>query len=366
MKIKLKTKTLQEMVAKSLKGASCNKLIPITSLMELKVVDGTLTLTTTNGANYLKVFEKGVSDVNFCIVVEVGVFSKLVAKTTCETITLELEESTLNFEGNGKYKLELPLDENGKLINFPTYQFEKVAEPYETKLSTINTLLTLNKPSLATTMEVPVLTAYYLSEKVYTSDTYLVCVTELDFLNKGHEPLLIHGDLMDLLGVMSDESIKVYKDNEKLLFESSNTVIYGTQLSGIEDFPIEGIDSYLEAQFSSSCVLPKTALMNVLDRLSLFVTSYDKNGIYLTFTKEGVLVSSKKSTGSELILYQNSSNYMDYKVYIDIEMLKTQISVQPEETVNLHYGSESAIKLTSGKTVQVIALLEDESLEENG
>lgn len=360
MKVTLKTSTLQEMVAKAIKGAPCNKLILITSLMEIKVENGVLTLTTTSGSNYLKVSEKGAGDSDFSVVVEVGTFSKLVAKTTSETITLELKDTSLIVTGNGTYNIELPLDENGNLIKYPCYQFNKGEEMYKTHLTTIKNILTINKPSIAKTMEVPQLTGYYLGKSVYTTDSYLVCVNDIDLLDKEHKPVLIPSDLMNLLEVITTKEVNVYFDGEKVLFETPNTVIYGTQMSGIEDYPVEPLEAFVKEHFSSSCVLPKTALLNVLDRLSLFVTPYDKNGVFLNFVKDGVLVSSRKQTGSELIKYQSSENFVDYCVYVDIEMLKSQVSVQPEEAVKLHYGIESAIKLTNGKVTQIIALLEDE------
>ena len=43
--------------------------------------------------------------------VQAELFSKLVAKTTTETITLTLKESSLEVKGNGTYNIELPLDE---------------------------------------------------------------------------------------------------------------------------------------------------------------------------------------------------------------------------------------------------------------
>ena len=360
MKVELKTLVLQEMVAKALKGASCNKLILITSLMEVKVEKGVLTLTTTNGASYLKISEKGVGDTDFCIVVEVGVFSKLVAKTTSEKITLELDGTKLTFVGNGTYDIELPLDENGSLIKYPTYKFDKSEDVYETKLTTIKNILSVNKSAVAKTMEVPQLTGYFLGDKVYTTDSYLVCLNEVKFLNKEHDPILLHQDLMDLLDVISTEDIKVYFDHDKVLFETPNVTIYGTQLSGIEDYPVDALESLVKEEFESWCVLPKTALLNLLDRMCLFVTPYDKNGIYLKFVKEGVMISSRKQSGVELIKYQSSENFKDYMVYIDIEMLKSQISVQPDENVKIHYGSQTAIKLTNGNVTQIIALLEDE------
>ena len=55
--MKLPTIKLQEMLAKSIKGASFNKLMPMTSMIAIKVKNKELTLTTTDGTNYLYMIE---------------------------------------------------------------------------------------------------------------------------------------------------------------------------------------------------------------------------------------------------------------------------------------------------------------------
>ena len=57
MKLKIKTLKMQEMVSKAIKGASGNKMIPITSLMAIELKENVLTLTTTDASNYVKIIE---------------------------------------------------------------------------------------------------------------------------------------------------------------------------------------------------------------------------------------------------------------------------------------------------------------------
>lgn len=362
MNLKVKTIVLQEMVSKAIKGASNNKMIPITSLMALELKDGKLTITTTDATNTLKVSRKDIEGEEFYVVVPVDIFSKLVAKTTAETITLSLNENILAIKGNGTYSLELPLDEEGRLIKFPAYQFDENAEKSIINLSTIKQLLTTNKAALADTMEIPCLTGYYCGkEEVISTDTFKVCGNKIELFSN---PVLIPAELMDLLAVIEEEKITVQQSNGKILFTTNGVVVYGAELEGIEDYPVEAIHTYLETDFASRCVLPKIAFLNVLDRLSLFVASYDKNGLYMTFTKEGVIISSKRSNGSELIKYQTSENFQPFTCCIDIDLLKSQISAQNEEVINLWYGHEKAIKMTCGNITQIVALLEDERTAE--
>lgn len=363
MKLKLKTLKLQEMVSKAIKGASNNKMIPITGLMAIVLKKGVLTLITTDATNTLKVMEKNIEGDDFYAVVQADIFSKLVAKITTETITLTLKENSLEVKGNGTYSIELPLDEEGQLIKFPEYKFDTKVEKSEINLSTVKVLLNANKAALAQTMEVPCLTGYYFDDKVLTTDTFKVCSTDIKVFP---DKVLLPAELMELLALMDEEKITVQVSGNKILFSTNNVIVFGSQLEGIEDYPSEAINAYLETEFKSVCKLPKGAVLNLLDRLALFVATYDKNGVYLTFTKDGVIFSSKRSNGTELIKYQGSENFQPFTCCVDIELLKSQISAQTEEVVELWYGHEKAIKMTSGKITQIVALLEDDRVMGNG
>lgn len=359
-KTEIKTEILKELVARAIKGASKNKLIPITSLMEICVKDNTLSLMTTNGANYLKVMHGELDSEDFYVVVEIDTFSKLVSKTTSDKVVLTQEDTNLHFKGNGNYTIKLPVDENGQAINFPHYHFEEEgAAVLPLNNSTLKHILATHKSAVASSMEVPCLTGYWFGNKVLTTDSFVVCCSMIDVMQE-HPPILIHSELMDLLAVLNQEHITLKMKNDQLLFETTNAVIYGQQLSGIEDYPVEGVESYLDTAFEQNCTVSKASILSVIDRLKLFITPYDSNAVCLTFTAEGLQISSKKATGSELIPYESSENFTPYQVNLDVEMLKAQINAVSDPLVTIWYGSETAIKLTSGNQIQIIALLEDE------
>lgn len=363
MKLTLKTLKLQEMVSKAIKGASNNKMIPITSLMAIQWKGGVLTLITTDAANTLKIIDK-VEGEDFYVVVQTELFSKLIAKTTTEAITLTLKESSLEVKGNGTYNIELPLDEEGQLIKFPDYKFDhKKAEKSVINLATIKTILNANKAAVADTMEIPCLTGYYFDEKIITADTFKVCSNAVKILPR---KILLPTDLIDLLSIMDEEKITAETNGNKILFTTTNVILFGSELEGIEDYPVEAIDAYVQTEFQSVCKLPKGALLNVLDRLSLFVSDYDKNGVYLTFTNDGVLFSSKRSNGTELIKYQESQKFQAFTCCADIQLLQSQIAAQESDVVEMWYGHEQAIKMVSGNITQIVALLEDDRVMDNG
>ena len=358
MEVKLKTKELQSMVTEAIECVSNNKLIPLTSLMDVKVKDNRLTLTTTDATNYFYIMRDKVMCEDFEVSVFADLFTKLIQKTTSEDVSLVIENGAMTVKGNGSYTMELPLDENGQVIHFPKKLNEPINLPQiaTLKRSTVKNILAVNRNSLAQTVEVPSLTEYYCGEEVITSDRYKVCSTAIKMFE---EPKLISSTQMDLLGVVSDENITVSDGGSYLLFETEHEMLYAPNEASADTFPIDAIKSLLSTEFDSKCTVNKGAVLNVLDRLSLFVSPYDKKGIYLTFTRNGLMLGNKKSSGSELVAYSASENFKDFVALIDIEMLKSQVNTIAGDDLVIKYGNDIAIEIVENNITEIIALAED-------
>lgn len=358
MKLTIKTEIFKEMISRAIKGASQNKLIPITGLMAISLRGSSLTLITTDASNYLYIKQDNVVGDDFYVVIQVEQFSKLISKMTCESITLECSDNVLNVKGNGDYKIELPLDEEGNLIVFPDpYADVEITESTEVNIATIRTILNTVKPSLAVTMEVPVYTRYYVGDRVIATDTYKMASINSNILNT--EPILISAEMMNLLDVMTCEKIGFTKIDNTIVFSSPDCLVYGHIMEGIEEYAIEPITELLDEEFSSGCKVDRNSFLSILDRISLFVSQYDNRAITLTFTDKGIDISSKASTGIETLTYLESDNPVPYTCSIDIEILTSQIKANVSETVDLKYGNENTIKIVDGNVIQVTALLED-------
>lgn len=356
--MKIGTAKLQEMVSRSIKGAGNNRLIPLTSLVGIMLDGGKLTLTTTDGTNYLYVSENGVEGDDFNIAVPVDTFSKLVARMTCETITLELKENSLLVRGNGKYSIELPMDESGELVEYPDpvaeMQLEKTAE---IGYSTVTAILNSVKPSLAVTLEEPCYTGYYVGKSVVATDAWTVAWMDTAVLD---DAKLISPEMMNLLAVMTAEKINICIQDNIVVFYTDNCTVYGVAMDELEDFSIEKISELVKVKFKSVCKLARNAVLQLLDRLSLFVSAYDKNAVDLVFTKEGLQVSSKASDGIEVVPYLESKSFKAFKCSVDIDMLTTQIKAQSSDTIELYYGLDNAIKMVDGNITQIVSLMYNE------
>lgn len=366
MKFTLSTEKLKDMVIRAFKGVGNNKLIPLTSLMCIEVKNGKLTFITTDATNYLYISEDNIVADDFYAVVDADRFAKLVSKMTCENITLELNSGmqVLEIRGNGTYKIELPLDENGQPIKYPdpvtTIDLSNAVESTINR-STVQVILETIKPALAVTLENPCYTGYYMGDKVVATDTYKIASMDVDLFNIAR---LVSPEFLDLFAVMRAEKVSVYIKDENIICSTPDCIVYGKFMDGIEDYAIDAIMELVKTKFDSFCAIPKNDLLQLLDRLSLFVGTYDKNAIYLTFTQDGLQVSSKAANGVEVINYTTLENFKDFTCSIDIQMLIQEVKAIQNDIIELYYGEDNAIKMVDGNITIIVALLEDDIEDE--
>lgn len=357
--MKIKTSKLQEMVSKVIKCASNNKLIPMTGLIGIEVSDGILSLTCTDATNYMTVSET-IEGEPLYVTVSAELFSKLIGKITSVEVELSVTDNAFIIKGNGEYKLDIQLDEDGSVVKFPNKFKDCNLEENKKqtiKKSTIEKVLNTNKSALATTMEIPCYTGYYFGKDIISTDTFKITATDINVFN---EPCLISSQAMELLSVFSTENVDVYMlDNNVMVFDTPNIKVYTIQLEGIEDFAVDAITGLVNTDFDSMCKFNKQMMINLLDRISLFISPYDSNCITLTFTEDGILVKSKKSNGSELIKYTETDNFKAFECTISVELLMAQLKAQSTETTELWYGNDTAIKMCSDDVTQIVALAEN-------
>lgn len=362
MKLTLKTEKLKEMVSRAVKGVGNNKLIPLTSLMAIEVKDNKLTLITTDATNYLYISEDKVVADDFYVVVDANTFSKLISKMTCENVTMEIKSGVgvLEVKGNGNYRIELPLDENGEPIKYPDpvdkLDLSSASEKVINR-TTVQAILDSIKPALAVTLENPCYTGYYVGEQVVATDTYKIASMGVNLFDTNR---LVSPEFMDLLAVMNGEKITVRMTDTDIVCSTPDCIVCGKFMEGIEDYAIDAITGLVESEFDSFCSVPKNALLQLLDRLSLFVGTYDKNAIHLTFTPNGLQVSSKAANGVEIIDYVSSENFKDFTCAIDIQMFTNEVKSIQNDVIELYYGEDNAIKMTDGNITIIVSLLEDE------
>lgn len=361
--MKVATSRMKEAVNKAIKGAGFNNLIPITSMIGIKLSNGKLRLLTTDMTNTLCIIIDKVAGDDMDITVDADKFGKLIAKTTSEDIDLSVKDDVLFVKANGTYKIPLISDEEG-LVSFPNINIQRDIKKADctTKLSSIMQAYNINKSALAKTLENPALTGYYCGDMVISTDANVITFNNFKMLDCDN-PVLISAQQMQLLTLNTSEDIDVYMSDNNIQFVTEDVVVDGALMEGIEDFPADDVKAYLDEAFTSSCKVSKDLLLATLDRLALFIEPYDKNGAYFTFGRKGINIHSKKDASAETINYIESKDFKSFICCVDIPMFKEQLQANPDDTVKIWYGNENALKIESGKVTQVIALLEDEDLD---
>lgn len=358
MKLKVNTKKLQGLVSKAMKCASCVADIPLTSMIALELKEGTLTVTTTDENTYLYLSEPCEGE-DFYVVVDVGIFSKLVSKITSEEVTLTVNDGTLEVVGNGKYMLELPYNGEGELVKFPDPRSKAEGEEEKVSLSTLKMIYATGEASLDKTKGYHgCYTGYYMGKKVITTDSFKVCIVDTPIFNT---PVILRPETMELIDMLSGEEIKVTKNDKYILFTSDRCSIFSQLLPYLEDFQVDAIEQVADFECNNSCYVDKAVLLGVLDRLSLFVSKMDENGIRLTFTCSGLDIESRQADGVEVVDYSDAIDLTTpFTCELDITRFADQVKSVIADNINICFGHDGVIKIIDGNIKKVVALFSQE------
>lgn len=359
-KFTIKTSKLQSMLNKAIKCSGNGAVNVLTAMVHVELKNNVLKLTTTDINNYFTVIANDVAGDDTDFTVSVEKFSKLVSKTSTEEITLSVNDEYISITGNGTYKIPLQFDVNGEAIRYPEHIINTPDEEGTIKVSTIKNIILHNKPELAVTDEEPCLTGYFCTdESVASADTFNICRNDVKTFNSD---VLVQPLVLDLLSMTSDEEITYKLCDNDVLFESASVKLFSHLMSGKDKYAklMRVVNECADKEYTSYCVLPKTALLNVIDRLSLFICDNDENGVYMTFTQNGVKVETINGSGIESIPYQSSDNFKDFRCLIGVDSLKRQLSSVLGEAVNIYYGGDSkTVTFKQDNAIHVISLLKD-------
>ena len=360
MEITISTETLKSLATKASRGASGNSLLPITELIEIRLERGKFSLTTTDGTNFLSVSRDDIDGDDLVAVVRADMFCKLVSKFTCAIVNFNLTDSYLEVIGNGKYKLDLVLDENGEMVKYPrpdeTCFLNKT--PLTTgkiSLSVLEEVLQYARPALAEKIEMQPYTEYYFGNGIFATNGNVIC--KVDTIPWAGYKLLIGARLLDLFESVSDEEIEYAFDEKEILFTSANARVYGKLPQGIDVYKIREVDNLTTQEFDSSCVISRSALLQALDRISLFVEKGDMGAVTLEFGND-LAVSSIQCQGVDKLEFveQDGADY-GYGCKVAVEILTKLVKSNTADTVKIYYGGDSrALKLESGNIIQLIAV----------
>ena len=205
------------------------------------------------------------------VVMPLDTISKIVAKTTTDTITIEYNDGFVKFAGNGTYSLPISVDEEGNNVVFPEYDFPAVYDEETINYADVRSVIDNNSACLSTDLSTPCLTGFYFGDNVITTDSVAICINKTKMFKN---PVLLSPAVVNLLGLFTAEKITTRRSGDKIEFISPNVIVCGSVMNELEDYPATAIESYLDAKFQNSCKLNKSSLLGILDRILIFVDEF--------------------------------------------------------------------------------------------
>jgi hypothetical protein len=219
----------------------------------------------------------------------------------------------------------------------------------------------INKASLSKDVGTPLVGYMCTEDSVISTNGSILTFNGINLFEG--QRLLISPQMMYLLTLAEQEDINFSISNNSIVLTSKNVIIEGAELSGKEDYPVEDIAEYFNIDFASSCKLPRELLTDVLDRLMLFINSYDRNCAKFTFTRSGIIISSKAGSSDELVRYVGSDNFQEFSCEVHIPAFKQLVQASPLDTITLFYGNDSVLAIKDGNITQILSLGSDDEVE---
>lgn len=350
------TERLKQLVSYAIQGAGFNKLLELSNFIGIRVDDGVLYFNTTDGTNYLSVSDSCVAD-DMDVTVNADTFSKLVGKINSETVELEVDDNALIVKGNGKYSLELVVDDEGNPLSFPDKFPGDTTDIGKITAHDIIAINTTVKPSLSSVAG-SIYSYYFFGDFIAGTDKIMMSTFNRKIFDT---PYLLDRKFVELMGVGASDVALSRSDDmlvaEATIGEKCGIAVCTPVLNDIEEFNIDAINQFSAFEVPSFCRFKKSQMLELLDRLSLFVSKFDEGAIELHFTDKYVEVSSIASSGIERVEYTESKDVQDITFKINIDRLRNQLKAYSSDVVDLYYGNKICIKLIDGDMTQIIALM---------
>lgn len=361
--IKIKTDLLKSIVSKAVKVCSFNKMLPLTELMEINVEGEKLTVRTTDNITNLFLIGKIEGNTeSMRVVLDATLFNALINKITTEYIELIITDNALTVNGNGVYTVDVRIDETGEIIKFADVSVDSSKATKALDYKELVKRMTVCKAAIPDNFDAPELNNYYLKDKIITTNAFKVtCVDNISGLVA--EELFISKDLGRIIIDLGFEAAKYYVEDNKLVIMNDEFILTSKIGQDLEKFPLDAIKMMLNQSFTYDVIIERRLLLNLLDRLSLFVSEYESNSINLTFTPNKLNIESTKKTGDESISYKqaNVTGLIEFNCVANILHMKDQLDALLSDDIKICFGgADNALMVIDGNVTQIISLMTGE------
>lgn len=357
MDIRFKTEDLAKVVTQLDKLAP-SKLLEITRYWHIESVEDEVFFTAYDGSNFIRVAIPGKGEID--VMVKSEQFGKLINRTTSEYVKLVPGKESLKLVGNGEYQIEI-VQEDESYPSFDNYLTEDMTED---NALTINTSLfynvaNVNDSAVSKSGADGIFTGYLLDhDKAITTDIIRVCINPIKSFGK---KILIPSSLMNVLSSLSDEKMYLWILEDNDIYVSTSTVeVYGKLMDGIDDYiDVTQLD---DQEFEGMVSLPTLAVHDILERLTLFMNTFDKGTVIFSFD-EGALTLQTTTNSFEKVKYhkgEGKQNAVEFECRLNSMLLRDILSTVSEDYFEVHYGNDASIKIKSNGVIYFLALQEEE------
>lgn len=369
----IKSEEFKKVCSTILQAVDNNSLSTLTETLEMRADNGVLNLNVTNREYYVNVKMPIDVNIEFHATVNAVLFLKLISQMTTDMVELSIDNNTLKIKGNGTYSLPL-IYEGDKIINLPEITIDTITSSFDINSDILTSILNYNSKQVAEAgvQNNIVQHMYYVDEAGAITFATSGCVN--NFTLPVAIKLMFNDRLVKLFKLFKGTNIKLdygYSALTDTLTQArikliSDNIVISAVLSDIDNLaksvPVSAIRGMANFEYPYNCVINRNALIQSLNRLSLFFTSNDiKTYSTLIFTSDSVKVclgydKSLNLDNCEVINFTNAIPALsECSIILDIIMLKNLLDGCNEEYITLAFSEDSkCVVLKRGNIVNII------------
>ena len=351
--MKVATNVMKQMLGYVNKCKPSN-MLEISSYYELMFNEKGLTVKATDGVNIVSVtVTDGHEYEPQSIIVKADIFSKLVSKTTAEHLILEVKEDNLEVKGNGTYRVELFTEEDYVRPDIT------VAESFKVRTEQLKQGLVAGKNAKSPTSSTGVLYSYLLSkDKMIATDSMKISCAEVKGFD---ESILIPPGLANLLEMIDTDTVEIglSEDRMSMLVKGGGIEIFGALAEGADEYP--DVLPLFEVESKYNAKINVADSIKALERLYLFVSTFDNHLVYATFTDTALLLTTSNGS-AEVINYMEVSREVGEEVEytVNTQYLLDVLKGMKAETVTIEFDDSDMLIFRGNKNQFILAVAGDE------
>ena len=363
----IKTKLLQDSCKKILDAVDSGNIINkvVSETIEIDARERALHLNVTNKEYYVSVRIELDSDAELHAVVDAKLFLNLISKLSTNDVEMTATDTALVIKGNGNYKIPLIYDEEGRLVVLPKIEIENVTNSFGISAGVLQGILKYNaKELLKGVCNRPSQRLFYVDEEGALTFTSGAC--ENSFSLESPVTLFLTEKIVKLFRLFrGDVRFSIGQDEingrvmTKVSFEDdyvSLTSLLCIDPSVTNTFPVAAIRKLAGAGYDYSANIDKSAVLDAINRLTLFSSNLRIPTVYLEFGQEGVTVYDERKDNNETIPYSGTVLGMEepYLAQFVANDLRLTLESCEESHINVSFGNHRNVVVSRGNVKNVL------------